>query len=68
MNDKEELYESLIRLSLLLIFMSALVVGTFGLVSICQMLMREQINRPEFAITQRDLASTIAQHRIYRSP
>ena len=41
MNKTFELYEGLIRLSLLLIFMSALVVGTLGLVSICQMVIRQ---------------------------
>jgi hypothetical protein len=47
MNNKEELYESLIRLGLMLIFMFSLTAGTFGLVSICQMLMRNQVARPE---------------------
>ena len=49
MNDREELYESLIRLGLMLIFMFSLTVATFGLVSICQMLMRNQVARPESA-------------------
>ena len=49
MNDKEELYESLIRLGLMLVFMFSLTVGTFGLVAICQMVMRQQIVRPESA-------------------
>ena len=43
MNKTLELYEGLIRLSLLLIFMSALVVGTFGLVSICGMVIRHHL-------------------------
>ena len=51
MNDREELYESLIRLGLMLIFMFSLTVGTFGLVSICQMLMRSQVARPESAVS-----------------
>lgn len=51
MNDREELYESLIRLGLMLIFMFSLTVGTFGLVSICQMLMRNQVARPEASIS-----------------
>jgi hypothetical protein len=51
MNDREELYESLIRLALMLIFMFSLTVGTFGLVSICQMLMRNQVARPESSIS-----------------
>ena len=51
MNKTSELYESLIRLSLLLIFMSALVVGTLGLVSLCGTLIRHHlppqfVNRP----------------------
>ena len=49
MNDKEELYESLIRLGLMLVFMFSLTVATFGLVAICQMVMRQQIVRPESA-------------------
>lgn len=57
MNDREELYESLIRLGLMLIFMFSLTVGTFGLVSICQMLMRSQVARPESA------ASTMAYYQ-----
>ena len=51
MNDREELYESLIRLGLMLIFMFSLTVGTFGLVSICQMLMRNQVARPESSVS-----------------
>lgn len=49
MNNKEELYESLVRLGLMLIFMFSLTVGTFGLVSVCQMLMRQHLFRPESA-------------------
>lgn len=49
MNKKEELYESLVRLGLMLIFMFSLTVGTFGLVSICQLLMREHLARPASA-------------------
>ncbi len=49
MNNKEELYESLVRLGLMLILMFSLTVGTFGLVSICQMLMRQTLVRPESA-------------------
>lgn len=49
MNDREELYESLMRLGLILIFMFSLTAGTFGLVSICQMLMRTHVARPESA-------------------
>ena len=38
MNDKEELYESLVRLWLLLIFTLTLVAGTVGLILICRMI------------------------------
>ena len=45
MSDRKvELYESIIRLSLLLVFMFALIVGTVGVFSICQMLMQEVLN------------------------
>jgi hypothetical protein len=50
MNDREELYESLVRLGLMLIFTFSLMVGTFGLVSICQILMRTHVARPESSI------------------
>ena len=46
MNKKEELYESLVRLGLMMIFMFSLTVGTVGLVSICQTLMRDHLVRP----------------------
>lgn len=46
MNKREELFEHLVRLGLMLVFMFSLTVGTFGLVSICQMLMREHLVRP----------------------
>jgi hypothetical protein len=46
MNNREELYESLVRLALMLIFMCSLTAGTYGLVSICQMLVREHLIRP----------------------
>ena len=54
MNNREELYESLIRLGLMLILMFSLTVGTFGLVSICQMLMRNQVARPDSIHTLAD--------------
>ena len=50
MNDREELYESLIRLGLMVILTFSLTVGTIGLISICQMLMRSQVVRPEAAV------------------
>jgi len=37
-NNKEELYESLVRLWLLIIFTFTLVAGTIGLILICRML------------------------------
>lgn len=49
MNEKKlELYESLIRLSLILIFVFTLVIGSVGLVSICWMLAQSGVPRPEF--------------------
>ena len=47
-DTKEALYESLIRLSLMLVFMFALVVGTVGLVSLCQRLIKSEMPRLEF--------------------
>lgn len=46
MNNKEELYESLVRLGFMVILMFSLTIGTFGLISICQMLMRQHLIRP----------------------
>ena len=53
-DSKVALYESLVRLSLLLVFMFALVVGTVGVFSICQMLMQSEMPKPEFV--SRDLS------------
>lgn len=50
MNEREELYDCLVRLGLMLIFTISLTIGTYGLVSICQMLMRSYVARPEVAI------------------
>jgi hypothetical protein len=47
-DSKVELYESLVRLSLIAVFMFALVVGTVGVVSICQRLMKSEMPRLEF--------------------
>ena len=47
MDKKLDFYESLIRLSLALIFVVALAAGTFGVISIFQMLMHAEIPRPE---------------------
>ena len=52
MNDKRlALYESLIRLSLILIFVFTLVIGSVGLVSICWMLAQTGMPRPELVTT-----------------
>ena len=53
-DTKVEFYESLVRLSIMLIFMFALVVGTFGLVSVCHMLVKSQMSQNEFVT--RDLS------------
>jgi hypothetical protein len=56
MNNKEELYESLIRLGLLLIFMFSLVAGTVGLLSICRTLIDS--DRPRFMNSYRHVMVT----------
>ena len=53
MDKRLELYESLVRLVLTLIFMFSLIVGTFGLISISQMLMRSQISNSQIAVYTR---------------
>ena len=53
-DSKVELYESLVRLSLIVVFMIALVVGTISVLSICQMLMKSEMPRLEFVT--RDLS------------
>jgi len=45
-NSKEELYESLVRLWILLIFTLTLAAGTIGLILICRMLVED--DRPQF--------------------
>jgi hypothetical protein len=50
-DDKLALYESLIRASLILIFIVALSVGTFGLVVISQMLVQQAQAAPPFPKT-----------------
>jgi hypothetical protein len=50
-DDKVALYESLIRASLVLIFVIALSVGTFGLVVISQMLIQQAVAAPVFPDT-----------------
>ena len=47
-DDKMALYESLIRASLILIFIVALSVGTFGLIVISQMLVQQAAAAPAF--------------------
>ncbi|HEU4876201.1 MAG TPA: hypothetical protein VFT44_24020 [Pyrinomonadaceae bacterium] len=56
MNDKEELYESLVRLWLLLIFTVTLVAGTIGLILICRMLVDS--DRPQFINSYRQMTIT----------
>ena len=56
MNDKEELYESLVRLWLLLIFTVTLVAGTVGLILICRMLVDSE--RPQFMNSYRQMTIT----------
>lgn len=56
MNDKEELYESLVRLWLLLIFTLTLVAGTVGLILICRMLVDS--DRPQFINSYRQMTIT----------
>jgi hypothetical protein len=55
-NDKEELYESLVRLWLLLIFTLTLVAGTVGLILICRMLVDSE--RPQFMNSYRQMTIT----------
>jgi hypothetical protein len=55
-NDKEELYESLVRLWLLLIFTVTLVAGTVGLILICRMLVDGE--RPQFMNSYRQMTIT----------
>jgi hypothetical protein len=45
-NNKEELYESLVRLWILIIFAITLVAGTVGLILVCRMLVES--DRPRF--------------------
>ena len=47
-NSRVELYESLVRLSLIVIFSFALVVGTVALFSVCRMLVESEMPRIEF--------------------
>ncbi len=56
MNDKEELYESLVRLWLLLIFTVTLAAGTIGLILICRMLVDS--DRPQFINSYRQMTIT----------
>ena len=51
-DDKVALYESLIRASLILIFIIALSVGTFGLVVISKMVMQQALAAPTFPDTE----------------
>lgn len=53
-NDRVGLYESLVRLSFIVIFMFALAVGTVGLFSICRMLLESEM--PQLEFITRDLS------------
>ena len=53
-DSKAALYESLVRLSLILVVMFALAVATVGVFSICQILMKSEMPRLEFVT--RDLS------------
>ena len=55
-NNKEELYESLVRLWLLLIFTVILIAGTVGLILICRMLVES--DRPRFLNSYRQVELT----------
>ena len=55
-NNKEELYESLVRLWLLLIFALTLAAGTIGLILICRMLVDS--DRPLFMNSYRQVTIT----------
>ena len=55
-NNKEELYESLVRLWLLLIFTLTLVAGTVGLILICRMFVESE--RPRFLNSYRQMEFT----------
>ena len=57
-DDKAALYESLIRASLILIFIVALSAGTFGLVAISHMLI-QQAPRPEFLSAESTVAESV---------
>ena len=51
-DDKLALYESLIRASLVLIFIIALSVGTFGLLAISKIVMQQALAAPAFPDTE----------------
>lgn len=55
-NNKEELYESLVRFWLLFIFTLTLVAGTIGLILICRMLVESE--RPRFLNSYREVELT----------
>ena len=55
-NNKDELYESLVRLWLLLIFTLTLAAGTVGLILICRMLVEG--DRPQFMNSYRQMTVT----------
>jgi hypothetical protein len=50
--DKLELYETLIRASLALLFIVALTVAALGVIAISQMFMRQTISAPNLSVSQ----------------
>jgi hypothetical protein len=58
-DDKLHLYESLIRASLLLIFIVALSVGTFGLIAISRVLIQQAVTNSFFSGDDPTLAESV---------
>jgi hypothetical protein len=58
-DDKLLLYESLVRASLILIFIVSLSVGTVGLVVISRMLMEQAVANTPFPATDKILAGSV---------
>lgn len=58
-DNKLLVYESLVRASLILIFIMSLSVGTVGLVVISRMLMQEAVANTPFPATDKILAGSV---------
>ena len=58
-DDKLLIYESIVRASLILIFIVALSMGTVGLVVISRMLMQEAVANSPFPATDKILAGSV---------